>query len=121
MGQYYKLVNFDKREFVESWPLDCGAKLMEWSYCRAGMACALMNLIAGSWKGDRVYAVGDYADLEYSNENWFAEYKEMADELGTDNVYGMPQRISRILQRKWTQSSMTGRGFTTTVRNSLLI
>lgn len=88
MGQYYKLVNFDKREFVEPWPLDCGAKLMEWSYCRAGMACALMNLIAGSWKGDRVYVVGDYADLEYSDENWFAEYKEMADELGTDNVYG---------------------------------
>lgn len=23
MGQYYKLVNFDKREFVEPWPLDC--------------------------------------------------------------------------------------------------
>jgi len=33
----------------------------------------------------------------------------------------MPQRISRILQRKWTQSSMTGRGFITTARNSLLI
>lgn len=29
MGQYYKLVNFDKKEFVEPWPLNCGAKLTE--------------------------------------------------------------------------------------------
>lgn len=88
MGRYYKLINIDKREFVEPWPLDCGAKLMEWSYCRAGMACALMNLMATRWKGDRVYVVGDYADLDNPAEIWYEKYREAADELGCDNLYG---------------------------------
>lgn len=87
MGQYYKLINIDKREFVEPWPLDCGAKLMEWSYCRAGMACALMNLIADKWKGDRVYVVGDYADLSNPAENWYEEYQKATTEVTCENLY----------------------------------
>lgn len=87
MGQYYKLVNFDKKEFVEPWPLDCGAKLTEWSYNRAPMACALMNLVAGRWKGDRVYVVGDYADLENTLVNWYEACKEISNEVGVDAIY----------------------------------
>lgn len=87
MGQYYKLVNFDKKEFVEPWSLDCGAKLTEWSYCRAPMVCALMNLIAEKWKGDRVYVVGDYADLDDTSVNWYKACKEIVHEIGVDNIY----------------------------------
>lgn len=88
MGQYYKLVNFDKKEFVEPWPLDCGAKLTEWSYNRAPMACALMNLVAGKWKGDRVYVVGDYTDLENTSVNWYEACKEISNEVGVDAMKG---------------------------------
>lgn len=88
MGQYYRLVNFDKKEFVESWGLDNGAKLTEWAYCRAEMSCALMNLVAGRWKGDRVYVVGDYADLSDSSTNWYEVYKEITDEIGTEKACG---------------------------------
>ncbi|MFR6141800.1 MAG: hypothetical protein ACLUJM_03555 [Finegoldia sp.] len=32
MGQYYKIINLDKKEYLGSWSYNCGAKLMEFSY-----------------------------------------------------------------------------------------
>ena len=67
MGQYYKVVNIDKKEFIEPWDYDCGSKLLEWGYITSdgkanGFAGALNKLMCGRWKGDRVYVVGDYAE-----------------------------------------------------------
>lgn len=86
MGQYYVLINPDKKEIVNSWE-DYGSKLMEWSYCEENEPCVLMNLIADRWKGDRVFAVGDYADLNDPRENWYPEYRKMAEEFGNENIY----------------------------------
>ena len=58
MGQYYKIVNIDKKEYMES---NSGVKLMEWSYNRNELILNLMKKLANEWKGDRVYVVGDYA------------------------------------------------------------
>lgn len=88
MGQYYKLVDVDKKEIVEPWAINCGAKLMEWSYCRAEMACALMNLMAGKWKGDRVYVVGDYAEADNPNEPFYLALSETLKEIGCGDLYG---------------------------------
>jgi hypothetical protein len=79
MGQYYKAVNLDKKEFVK--PHDCGegAKLMEFGLSGMGLMSCLAILLAdgnnrgggdlrsdnpliGSWAGDRVVITGDYAD-----------------------------------------------------------
>lgn len=88
MGQYYKLVNIDKREIVEPWAIGCGAKLMEWSYCRAEMACALMNLMAENWKGDRVYVVGDYAEADDPKEPFYKALADTLREIGAGDLYG---------------------------------
>lgn len=74
MGQYYKIVNFDKKEVLYSWDYDCGSKLMEFSYIgddlgSNGFVGALINLLQTDWKGDRVLVVGDYSNVDYANEN----------------------------------------------------
>lgn len=51
------------------------------------MACALMNLVAGRWKGDRVYVVGDYTDLENTSVNWYEACEEISNEVGVDAIY----------------------------------
>ena len=58
MGQYYKVINLDKKEYMYS---DGGIKLMEWSYNRNPLVLNLMKKLANEWKGDRVFVVGDYA------------------------------------------------------------
>lgn len=79
MGQYYKIVNLDKREYVRPWDCGDGAKLMEFGLSAQGtMSCLAIlladgnnrgggdlrsdNPIIGSWAGDRVVVTGDYAD-----------------------------------------------------------
>jgi len=86
MGQYYRVVNLDKREFLETWDFGDGAKLLEFGCSGSGIMCALAILLAdgngrgggdldlpeeatenqksivGSWAGDRIVVSGDYAD-----------------------------------------------------------
>lgn len=58
MGQYYVVVNIDKKEYMSS---EGGVKLMEWSYNRNSLVLNLMRKLANEWKNDRVFVIGDYA------------------------------------------------------------
>lgn len=73
MGQYYKVVNIDKKQYMYS---DGGIKLMEWSYNRNPLVLNLMKKLANEWKGDRVFIVGDYAISgdRIDNENKEKDY-----------------------------------------------
>jgi len=85
MGQYYLVVNLDKREFLLPHKLGDGLKLMEFGNSGDGTMLALALLLAdgcgrgggdyhakkgstpdtsliGRWKGDRIVIAGDYAD-----------------------------------------------------------
>ncbi len=81
MGQYWKLINVDKMEFVHPHTLGDGLKLLEMGSGAPGIGTAMILLMAdkareyrgggdpshgalvlGSWAGDRVMLVGDYAD-----------------------------------------------------------
>ena len=81
MGQYYQIINIDKRERIHPHHLDNGAKLMEWCYVGNEMTNALMNKLRKDWRGDRVYIVGDYADLSDRSEYWANAYEEAITEL----------------------------------------
>lgn len=83
MGQYWYVVNLDKREFVHPHKLGCGLKLGEQLGSYPGTGAALIVLCAampeargggdldrdgspvpkiiGRWAGDRIALVGDYA------------------------------------------------------------
>jgi hypothetical protein len=86
MGQYYEIVNIDKREYLDPHTMGCGAKLMEWSYNRTEISLALMNLLADRWKGDRVYVVGDYAECDDKKEVWYNTLLGIEKELGFDDL-----------------------------------
>lgn len=82
MGQYYTIVNVDKKEVL--YPFG-GVKLMEFSYDKTTTIITLMNLLKNKWKGDRVYVVGDYADDKIYNKidyNWHDTYMKVCEELG---------------------------------------
>jgi len=75
MGQYYRIINIDKKEFLTSWTYDCGAKLMEHSYMGDdgkgnNFSGAFIQLLMDDWKGDSVVLCGDYADEWYMTKNF---------------------------------------------------
>ena len=79
MGQYYKIVNIKKKQYITPHTFGDGAKLMEFSMSRIGVLSGLAILLAdgngrgggdlgsdnpivGSWAGDNIVIAGDYAD-----------------------------------------------------------
>lgn len=75
MGQYFRAVNLDKKEFVDPWAIGGVAKLIEWcANNQAGIFPFLLRqsneggggdiqkeyATAGRWAGDRITLVGDY-------------------------------------------------------------
>lgn len=96
MGQYWKLANLDKKEFVHPYGVGAGLKLWEQLAAHPGTGAALIVLCAampyprgggdlraqtgekviGRWAGDRVALVGDYAERE-----------DLADEHRAEDIY----------------------------------
>jgi len=66
MGQYYKPINLDKKQYVYSHDFGSGLKLMEHSWIGNQFVGVVEALIAkgGDWHGDRIVWAGDYADSE---------------------------------------------------------
>jgi len=79
MGQYYKLVNLDKKEYIKPHTFGDGAKLKEFGSNGCGMMTGLAMLLSsgngrgggdlrssssmvGHWAGDRIVCTGDYDD-----------------------------------------------------------
>lgn len=85
MGQYYIIANVDKKEFLHPHNYGCGMKLTEWSYQGNHLVNAMLNLMKNRWKGDRVFVVGDYADLkdyDGDSKNWHDTYADLVKEFG---------------------------------------
>lgn len=85
MGQYYKIVNIDKKEYINPHDFGDGAKLMSFALSSMGVMSGLAILLAdgngngggdlytdgldqfnwdivGRWAGDRIVIAGDYAE-----------------------------------------------------------
>lgn len=79
MGQYYLIVNLDKKQYLHPNRCGDGLKLLEFGCSANGTLTALAVLLAdgngrgggdlhsdhaaiGSWAGDRIVIAGDYAD-----------------------------------------------------------
>jgi len=95
MGQYYKIVNVKKKQYLNPHTFGDGAKLMEFSSNSIGVLAGLSILLAdgngrgggdlhseneiiGSWSGDNIVIAGDYAEVgkfvkdEDKNLYWIA-------------------------------------------------
>lgn len=62
MGQYYKFVNVDRKEYFSPWDFDSGAKLMEFSYTLCDVTIFFDYLLSERWKENHIVICGDYAD-----------------------------------------------------------
>ena len=82
MGQYYKPINTETRQHLNSWDLDSGAKLMEHSWLKNPFVGAVESLLLpdGAWHKKPLVWAGDYAD----------ERKDLIDEnLKEQNFYSI--------------------------------
>lgn len=85
MGQYYKIANLDKKQFIDPYAFGDGAKLLEFGTSGTGVMAGLAILLAnsngrgggdlpsdrgvvGSWAGDRIVIAGDYAQAGDAGE-----------------------------------------------------
>jgi len=79
MGQYYKPVSLDKKEYIYTHSYNSGLKLMEHSWLKNGVVNTVASLLkeGGRWFKTRIVWAGDYADdfLHLTPEQ-IAEYKE---------------------------------------------
>jgi len=95
MGQYHFVLNLDKKEYLHPHRLGDGLKLMEFGNSGGGTMTALGLLLAGcainepadlatqsihlgSWAGDRLAIIGDYAEADdLPNEDAEAIYNQI--------------------------------------------
>lgn len=103
MGQYYKILNKTKKQYIEPYVFDNGAKLMEFTSTGKGMLQGLSILLAngngrgggdlhsdrkivGSWAGDNIVIEGDYADnsmydiMDKDSDNYERGWKDVSIE-----------------------------------------
>jgi len=89
MGQYYKLVNATKKQYIRSWDIACGAKLWEWCANRAaGIFPYLLRKSTGLGGGDPVISV-DWLNKDQSNK-WRETFRNTYPLCGSwagDSVY----------------------------------
>jgi hypothetical protein len=84
MGQYFAIYNLDKRHVIGPGRFNDGARLREFGSSSCGVMLALTALLAygneyggirsdheiiGTWAGDRIAIIGDYADLSGFQED----------------------------------------------------
>jgi hypothetical protein len=71
MGQYFKMVNLDKKEYLHPHKFGEGMKLFEFGCGGSGLMAGLNLLLSsgngdesleGRWAGDRIVCIGDYAE-----------------------------------------------------------
>lgn len=113
MGQSYRIVNVDKRMVIDPDDFGNGRKITEWAFNLNDMVLAMMNLIAGEWKGDRVYVVGDYAARRESCELWYDTMGAVLDELNCKSLYDCSDEFTRVVP-EWIRGSRV-KGFASVV------
>ena len=96
MGSYTMIVNLDKKESLSLHDFGYGAKMAEWCYHHDPLVRALHNLLAGPWKGDRVYVVTDH--LPTDDNSYSGELAAARKELGIKSLYRFASDECRKLQ-----------------------
>ena len=106
MGQYYKPISLDKKEYVYSHDFNNGLKLMEHSYVGNNFVAAVESLLAkdGRWFGNRIVWAGDYADYENppvpnpNDPDRFMNLFDMIDEDRNDKCKIKPEKSTKIFR-----------------------
>jgi len=122
MGQHYRMVNLDKKQYLHPYKLGDGLKLLEFGTAGEGTMMALAALLAdgngrgggdllsdhplvGSWAGDRIVIAGDYADngrfVDNSERNLYTEACEQFEDI-SDRIREVLEDAGEPLRTNWT-------------------
>jgi hypothetical protein len=95
MGQYFAIYNLDQHHVITPGRLNDGARLREFGSSSCGVLLALAALLAdgnehggirsrheliGTWAGDRIAIIGDYADLSHYSED-LASFTDISEHI----------------------------------------
>ena len=69
MGEYYKWVNVDRKEYICPGDFDLGNKLLESAAFHNPFLCALRELLDNEWKGERFLFLGDEKEIPGDSDN----------------------------------------------------
>ena len=130
MGQYYQIVNIDKREFLDPHQFGDGLKLLEFACSRYGILTGLAILlansngrgggdlmaadkdVAGRWAGDRIVVAGDYAEVTDPGERGeVTHYKRISEEKYRDVSKWV---LQEMMKDQWLAKALrerAGEGF----------
>ena len=113
MGQYYKAIALDNKQFLSPWEYDNGAKLMEHSWLKNDFVSAVESQLipGGLWHKTRIVWAGDYADPDNDNiKNLYQQYSSeeaeacnVSHEVKVDKVnkYGFGRFIVNHTQNQY--------------------
>ena len=105
MGEYYKWVNIDKKEYINPHDFDKGAKLSETSNVDSPVLLALAELMQERWKDDRIIFLGDEIETPERTDNEVLnvlyEQRKSKEGLGYDEEYVFEEyyNISSLCQK----------------------
>jgi hypothetical protein len=93
MGQYYKPVSLDRKEYLYTHDYANGLKLMEHSYIDNSFMNVVEKLLApeGPWYKNRIVWAGDYGDEKLfvpPHDDLFDEDGEKVEDTENINLYG---------------------------------
>ena len=95
MGQDFAIYNLDKHHVIHPGRFNDGARLREFGSSSCGVMLALAALLAdgneqggirsrheiiGTWAGDRIAIIGDYADLSHYSED-LASFTDISEHV----------------------------------------
>lgn len=121
MGQYYLIVNIDKKEFIDPSKLGDGIKLLEIvgdrSFSLAGLALLLadgngrgggdfpsdhpLGYLIGRWSGDRIVVAGDYGNaLKFVTPEEVKLYRRKTGSRGKPNLYEVAHTLYDDISEK---------------------
>lgn len=130
MGQYYNVINLDKKQRLNPHKLGNGLKLMEFGMSSYGTMTALAVLLAdgngrgggdlhsddpliGSWAGDRIVIAGDYGDAgKFVPEGYvdsegepvnLSYYAERNFEDISLRIRAILEKVEGPMSRRWDQ------------------
>lgn len=120
MGQYYYVINLDKKQYLHPHRFGDGLKLLEFGDSASGTMTALAILLAqgngrgggdlhssnpiiGSWAEDRIVISGDYADdVPGTDRNWYRTAGDDFEEISQ-------QVISAMRDDRWLSEALAKR------------
>jgi hypothetical protein len=113
MGQYFKLVNYDKKQAVNAWEIGSVAKFLEWCWNTADLLCFLLRKSdqggggdvgkpenyphLGVWAGDHVALVGDY---DSSGDFQNVDFEDISKELYPEYLRFQVEELQKEITEK---------------------